>query len=70
MLVKLLIIAALLAAPPAIEGRTEAAPGELVALKATTPTDVYTWVFDRSLLPDTLECSQSLAFATPRPGAL
>ena len=67
-MIKLLIIAALLAAPPTITGRTEATPGELVVLKATTPTDVYTWVFDRSQLPDTLECSQSLAFATPRPG--
>ena len=68
MITKLLIIAALLAAPPTITGRTEATPGELVVLKATTPTDVYTWVFDRSQLPDTLECSHSLAFATPRPG--
>ena len=67
-MIKLLILAALLAAPPTITGRTEATPGELVVLKATTPTDVYAWVFDRSQLPDTLECSHSLAFATPRPG--
>jgi len=63
-----LLLTLAIAAPPTITGRTTAAPGELVVLQGDAPSDVFTWVYDRQSLPDTLQCGTSLAFATPRPG--
>ena len=40
----------------AIEGRTEAVAGQLVALRALTDSQKIVWVWDRSQIPDVIRC--------------